>query len=119
MTRDDARAYWAASGLTYADLTGHSLKGLRKIIDAALRSSGLIEGYRAAGAPRITRIGTGIAAEIYCRAYYFDRREAVTFNRDGFIGFAGWADEKNVQPILSAFRAWVDELKSAAPRVAR
>ncbi|RHL22642.1 hypothetical protein DW029_08315 [Collinsella sp. AF38-3AC] len=30
-------------------------------------------------------------------------REAVSFNSDGFIGFCGWADTVNSQPI---YRAW-------------
>ena len=36
----------------------------------------------------------------------WDRREAVSFNRDGFIGIAGWADNANVKPILDALVEW-------------
>ena len=50
---------------------------------------------------------------IRCNAFYFERREAVSFNRDGFIGFAGWSDDTNVQPILQGFLAWVGEMKKA------
>lgn len=44
--------------------------------------------------------------------YYFKRREAISFNTEnklgiGFIGFAGWADDSNVQPILQAADNWV------------
>ena len=49
-----------------------------------------------------------------CEAYlrvngsYFTDREAISFNRDGFIGFAGWASDKNVKPFINAFMEWVD-----------
>lgn len=49
-----------------------------------------------------------------CEAYlrvdgpYFTDREAISFNRDRFIGFAGWASDKNVKPFISAFIEWVD-----------
>lgn len=37
------------------------------------------------------------------------RREAISFNGDGFIGIAGWADDNNVQPFLRAFMRWLKE----------
>ena len=49
-----------------------------------------------------------------CEAYlrvdgpYFTNREAISFNGDQFIGFAGWATDKNVKPFISAFVEWVD-----------
>lgn len=42
---------------------------------------------------------------------YFSGREAVSFNCDGFVGFAGWADRNNVQPILQGFVRWMTEWK--------
>ena len=45
-------------------------------------------------------------------AHYFANRECISFNRDGFIGFAGWADQGNVNPILRAFLKWCDLLKN-------
>lgn len=33
-------------------------------------------------------------------------REAISFNTDGFIGFCGWADTQNGQPIYRAWRRW-------------
>ena len=41
----------------------------------------------------------------------FEERECISFNKDGFIGFAGWADDTNVQPILRAFIKWCAKLK--------
>jgi len=39
---------------------------------------------------------------------YFKSREAISFNNGGFIGFAGWADSRNTDPILKAFCKWCD-----------
>jgi hypothetical protein len=47
--------------------------------------------------------------ELCCRSDYFEGRQAVTFEEGGFVGFAGWADEVNVQPVLRAFVAWARE----------
>ena len=42
--------------------------------------------------------------------YHFKDRECISFNPGGFIGFAGWADDRNVQPILKAFDKWMNEM---------
>lgn len=49
-------------------------------------------------------------AVIQVDGYYFSRREAITFNPDGFIGFAGWACDYNTTPFVSAFDKWIDWL---------
>lgn len=41
----------------------------------------------------------------------YSKREGISFNKDGWIGFAGWADSDNVRPFLDAFEEWVDGLK--------
>jgi len=119
ITRDEARAAWAASGLTYANLTLGNIQKLRDMIGAEMKSSGLIAP--AGGAVGTYRIqpkikawlqSKGFGVELFCRSHYFKDREAITFNDGGFIGFAGWADETNVQPVLSAFVAWVGEVSA-------
>jgi|WetSurMetagenome_2_1015567.scaffolds.fasta_scaffold02633_21 hypothetical protein len=42
---------------------------------------------------------------------YFKNRECISFNRDGFIGFAGWASTCNTQPILKGFLNTIDILQ--------
>lgn len=111
MTRNEAREHWAAAGLTYGVLTKDSLEKLRSRIDAELRASGLIKNYRAAKTAKLWVSAGDTVADIRCHAHYFKDRQAVTFERDGFVGFAGWADDTNVQPILAAFTAWVDEIR--------
>lgn len=53
-------------------------------------------------------------AVIQVDGYYFSRREAITFNSDGFIGFAGWACDYNKTPFASAFDKWLDWLVETA-----
>ena len=113
MTRDQARAAFTNAGLDYSVLSTRNLKRLRGLVDENLRSSGLIKGsFRANQRFSINDSPNGIWASLKCKAYYFDDRQAITFEPNGFIGFAGWADDTNIQPILSAFVDWVHEMRA-------
>lgn len=119
MTRDEARALWASSGLTYADLTPAALQSLRRCVDDAMRASGLIRGtYRCHQRFKVRhgKDGTVVSADLRCRSYYFNDRQAVTFEAGGFIGFAGWADDSNIEPVLRGFTDWVHSIATAAPQ---
>lgn len=53
---------------------------------------------------------------VYGETPHFTRREAISFNPQDktgneFIGFAGWSDSTNLQPILNAFIRFMNELK--------
>jgi hypothetical protein len=112
MTRNEARERWARSGLGYDVLTEDNLEHLRAKIDAATLASGLIDStFRAREPATLHKQPGNHWADIRCSAYYFEDRQAVTFEDGGFVGFAGWADDTNVQPILSAFVSWVDDLQ--------
>lgn len=52
------------------------------------------------------------SAYIKVSSYYFDGREAISFNQNEWVGFAGWADSTNVQPFANAFEKWVELLGS-------
>lgn len=115
MTRDDARELFKAAGLTYESVTRESLKRLRSLINQRMRDSRLFKGtFRCKQRAVLYENPHGRHGDIRCRAYYFDDREAVTFNADGFIGFAGWASDENVQPILFGFADWVREMSGVA-----
>lgn len=108
LTREQARGAWSASGLTYADLTIINLRMLRGMIDRAMKRTGFMQGsFRASQRFKVNLEGARPCADLRCHSYYFTDRQAVTFDPGGFIGFAGWADEFNVQPILDAFIKWV------------
>jgi hypothetical protein len=107
IARNDARTAFKDAGLNYEVLSPENLRKLRECINSRMVESGLFKGtfrchQRATSAD-------GLAA-IKCRAHYFEEREAVTFNTDGFIGFAGWASRESVQPILRGFLDWVREV---------
>lgn len=108
MTSNEARALFASAKLDYSVLTPSNLQRLRTRINSRMVASGLIKGTFRCRQRAVVRPGYG---EIRCKSFYFDSREAVTFNSDGFIGFAGWADETNVQPVLAGFADWVKDMK--------
>ncbi|HAK41816.1 MAG TPA: hypothetical protein DCM59_02620, partial [Clostridium sp.] len=51
-----------------------------------------------------------IKAYLYVDSHYFSKRESISFNEDGLIGFAGWASSSNVRPIILGFNKWCDWL---------
>lgn len=112
LTRDQARQAFADAGLTYDDLTPTALCFLRTLVAEAVKDAGLFGGtFRVANRFYMRPGPHGPYRYLTCRAQNFDVREAISFNADGFIGFAGWADSQNVQPILQGFTAWVEIIK--------
>lgn len=113
LTREKARAFFKESGLKYDDLSKENIQILRSLINDKMKKSGLIKkSFRCKQRGFICYDGLNrLYAGIRCRSFYFDDREAVSFNPDGFIGFAGWADETNIKPIIEGFVEWVIEIK--------
>lgn len=116
--RDDARQVFADTGLTYSSLSRYDLELLRGSISKAMNNAKILDGYAMNRSIRMVRWPNGFA-ELTCKSFYFEKREAITFNPDGFIGFAGWADDKNVVPILDGFLEWVKAVSSAKAAIAR
>jgi hypothetical protein len=114
LDRDEARRTWADTGLLFESLRSKDLSDLRARLDQEMCASGLIRGsFRMHRGLGIRYSGDRlVTAELRCRSDYFEDRQAVTFEQSGFIGFAGWADEVNVQPILLAFTCWSRELEA-------
>ncbi|MFV1484541.1 MULTISPECIES: hypothetical protein [unclassified Phaeobacter] len=107
-TREAARQAYAESGLAYFPLTLERMSALRDSINSEMLAAGLMKGTYHMAHPSKIRIHGNGCAELLCVSFYFEGREAVTFNSDGFVGFAGWADDANVQPILRGFLQWVE-----------
>ena len=108
LTREQAREAYMASGLQSRPLDFQRLMALRNTINREMMAAALMDGTFHMRHPSFIRIHGPSVAELRCCSYYFDDREAVTFHPDGFVGFAGWADNQNVQPILRGFMAWVE-----------
>ena len=114
LTRDDAREIFENYGLNYRmihrwDLhllmayLGQEFEQERKtdtVIYPKLRNKIVFK----------RTCGTLQYAYLYVDGSYFKKREAVSFNEGGFIGFAGWASDRNVQPILRAFVRWCSDM---------
>ena len=103
LTRDVARKAFWRNELDYGVVAPGPIRSLRGLVNSHMKQSGCIRGLlRCHQRPVFFKGGCAIR----CRADYFSDREAVTFNPDGFIGFAGWASAENVAPILDAFHEW-------------
>lgn len=113
VTRDQARAYFEKCGLKYNQITRYQFDQLRKRLNDKMIASKLFEEtYQVNRKTRFSRK----EAYIGCKAHYFGDREAIQFNRGGYIGFAGWADNYAVKPILEAFIEWCDYVKKSIAR---
>lgn len=127
MTRDEARAYFAAKGLTYHDITLNDLHYLRLLLDErfiAQRKERMKDRkkplywnrvneakyYKGEFTPATEGYGRLIRAYITANGEYFTAREVVSFERNGFIGLCGEADNENKVPVLEAFIEWCDWL---------
>jgi hypothetical protein len=124
LTRDQARDYFNQCGLTYADITIRALRYLQIEVDSEFNKqrkaamNGEARGYwvRVNDAKYFkgdyTDDGRAICAFLTAKGTYFTAREVISFNKNGFIGFCGDADDRNAQPVLSAFVAWCDWMKT-------
>lgn len=110
-TNNEARAYFASKGLTYADVTEGDILTLVMLLNKHIKkanadcetSMGSMYLSRRIDLKRKTS-GTLISCFLYVSSHYFERRECISFNADS------WADQGNTNPILRAFIEWCDAL---------
>jgi hypothetical protein len=99
-TRDEIRTEIQKRGITSDNVTDKQLGKLLKILRKELKDSKCYDGT--------FRVQSRLPSRyMCCKSNNFDKREMISFNRDGFIGFAGWADDRNIQPILSGVEKWL------------
>ena len=119
MTREEARAYFKEKGLTYAGISYTDLVLLMAYLDRQFAQERReryeadkpvywqrVIGIRGDYDPSGGMIWTNIAA----KGTTFVSTNAISFNRDGYIGFCGNATDDNLKPVLAAFVAWCDKL---------
>lgn len=101
MSRDQVRGVTATAGIAVDNVTARQLRELHECLRLQLpqftscyEGTMRINGYR------------GDPSFLTLRTFSWKSREAVSFNRDGLIGIAGWADNKNVVPILCGVLMW-------------
>lgn len=117
---DGARQYFTDKGLTYDNITEGDILILSMMLEKELKRSNKTGETSVSTITLSKKIdmkkktnGHIICCFLYVNSHYFERREAISFNQDGFIGFAGWADQGNTNPILRAFLKWCDYLSDA------
>lgn len=119
MTRMDARAYFDKKGLTYSDISCTDLGLLVTLLDKhfSRERRERIEARRPVCWQRVNGIrgeyepnGGVVYAIIAAKGESFTTTNAISFNRNGFIGFCGGVHLDDVQPVLAAFTEWCDEL---------
>ena len=118
-TNDEAREHFKQCGLTYDDISEGDILALVLLLNAELKKSNKIGETSVNTMSLSKRIdivkktnGSIKSCFLYLNSNYFTRREAISFNNDGFIGFAGWADDGNLNPLKRAFIAWCDQIKT-------
>jgi len=117
-SNNEAREYFSNCGLTYDDITEGDILTLIMLLNKEIKqankncetSMGSMYLSKRIDMKRKTN-GSIITCFLYVNSHYFERRECISFNGDGFIGFAGWADQGNTNPIIRAFLKWCDILK--------
>ena len=113
-----ARDYFSKCGLTYDDITEGDILVLVMLLNKELKKSNK-NHETSTGTLRLSKRIDFVNSSkhtckrcfLYMNSHYFTQRECISFNQDGFIGFAGWADTRNTNPILRAFLKWCDVLK--------
>lgn len=116
--RELARNYFKECNLTYDDIGMNEIYKLIQILNRRIEQVGscmlMINEPKLKGRYRniILKDGKIKFAEIKVKGTYFDDREAITFNDDGYIGFCGWADGYNLTPFIMGFKEWCDYLKN-------
>lgn len=116
-TCNEAREYFISKGLTYDNITEGDILILSMMLEKELKKSNK-SGETSVSTMTLSKKidmkkksnGHIIYCFLYMNSHYFTQREAVSFNRDGYIGFAGWADQRNTNPLLRGFLKWCDYL---------
>ena len=118
---DEAREYFRNKGLTYDSIKEGDILVLTMLLQKEIKKSNKVEETSVASMTLSSKVdmkkksnGSIICCFLYMNSHYFTRREAISFNREGFIGFAGWADQGNTNPLLRAFLKWCDYLAEEA-----
>lgn len=116
--RELARDYYKKCKITYNDITMNDLYKLIQFLNKRIVEAGscmiMINEPKLKGANKniVFKNNKLVFAEIRVKGTYFDDREAITFNDDGFIGLCGWADGYNLTSFVMGFKDWCDYMKN-------
>lgn len=116
-SNEEARQYFKDKGLTYNDITEGDILSLVLLLNKYIKKANK-DGETSVNTMHLSKKidikkktnGSIISCFLYMNSHYFTQRECISFNQDGYIGFTGWADQGNTNPILRAFLEWCDFL---------
>jgi hypothetical protein len=120
MNNDEARKYLKDKGLSYKDINSGDICVLTMLLNKRIRQANK-EGITSVNTMRMSEKikskyksnGELIECYLFMNSHYFTQRECISFNKDGFIGFCGWAGGSNPVPIINAFIEWCDYLENS------
>lgn len=104
MTTNEIRGILANKNITSKNVTVEELFLLKDILSKNLRESSIYDG-----SARIDKVAN--LKFIKMSTNQWKARECISFNKDGFIGFAGWASSQNLQPILKSVLEWIEQIR--------
>ncbi len=115
MTNEEAREYFKSKNLSYSDIMEGDLLTLIILINRYLKIHRKEHKDMKLTLSRITHLKLSNDRSmkefyLYANGSYFNKREAISFNDNGWIGFAGWASSCNTEPFINAFKKWCDIL---------
>ena len=116
-TTDEAREYFERKGLSYDKIFEGDILALVMMLNQEIKKSNKVGETSVESMHLSKKIsfkkrsnGSMVHCYLYLNSHYFTQREAISFGEDGFIGFAGWADIGNKNPLLRAFIRWCEYL---------
>lgn len=112
---EEARALFKYEyNLSYSDIGSKKLYKLHEFLSIELKSHELKEHWIKMLPIKVQKNilafnndGSIKYAFLRCKGSWFDGREAISFNQNNFIGFAGWSDSTNIIPFVEAFKKWL------------
>lgn len=114
MNREQARDYFKNNNLSYELINMNDIYRLIQLLNVEI--SKLNRHMLMINEPKkkniIIKNDKLIFAKLEVKGNYFNNREAITFNDDGFIAFCGWADDCNTQAIIDGFINWCEYLRN-------
>jgi hypothetical protein len=119
---DEARQYFKDKGLTYDVLNTYTVDLLVNFLQGEILKMRkeqndciLLRINNQRYTKKQRELNDFNNLEITVEGTYFKKREAISFNTGGFIGFAGWACTNNTKPFIDGFIKWCDELTTHQP----
>lgn len=114
---NSVREYFKDKGLSYSDITEGDICTLVMLLNKHVKQAAK-KGEMSTTTMRMsqkikskfTTNGKMVECYLFINSHYFIQRECISFNNNGFIGFAGWADDTNLAPIIAAFIEWCDSI---------